>query len=168
MKFEEYCTMMIDRLAALSSHEERLEEVANSLCRVFGTKTPDEIAIFSLDASKETLMFVWPNKLKSAGIIPISAITPLVAKTVRENRGFLDNLFANTTHAAIFEKFKIDGALPLPIQKIMSVPVHRDGCLCGVIQVSRKGDDVANVGRDFSQQDLVILQRMSDLIAVYL
>jgi GAF domain-containing protein len=91
-----------------------------------------------------------------------------VARTVRENRGFVDNLFAKTSHASFFEKFKIDDAAPLPIQKIMSVPIRSDGCLCGVIQVSRKGEEIAKVGRDFSQHDLVILQKMSDVLAGYL
>lgn len=167
MKLEEFCTTMNARLASLPSREERLEEAANSLCRAFGAK-PDEIAIFSLDAGEEILTFLWPKKLRSAGIIPLSAISPLVAQTARENRGFVDNLFANTSHASFFEKFRTADAAPLPIQKIMSVPVRRDGRLCGVIQVSRKGEDVTKVGRDFSQQDLAILQRMSDVLAGYL
>lgn len=167
MKFEEFCAMMNTRLASLSSREERLEEAASTLCRVFGAN-PDEIAIFSLDAGEEILTFLWPRQLKSAGIIPISAITPLVAQTVRENRGYIDNQFANTSHASFFEKFKIDNAVPLPIQKIMSVPLRRGNCLCGAIQVSRKGEDAASVGRDFSQRDLEIMQKISDALAEYL
>jgi hypothetical protein len=167
MKFEEFCTLMNTRLASLPSREERVEKIVNSLCRTFGVK-PEEIAIFSLDAGEEMLTFLWPNSLKHAGKIPITAITPLVAKTIRENRGFVDNQFANTSHASFFEKFKIDEAVPPPIQKIMSVPVCRDGCLCGVIQASRKGEDVARVGSDFSPQDLINLQKMSDLFAKYL
>jgi hypothetical protein len=167
MKLEEFCSKLKEILSDEPSAELRLEAAAKYVGLAFSTK-PDEVAFFQLDEEAESLSFIWPAKLKSAGTVPLSAASPLVAITARENRGFINNSFAATPHSSFFELFRIDGTKPLPIQKIMSVAYTEDGKVKGVIQVSRKGADPATAGNDFSHNDLIALQRMSTIIADYI
>ncbi len=54
----------------------------------------------------------------------------------------------------------------MPIQKIMSVPVTRDGRnVIGVVQVSRKGLDPSLAGTDFSQEDLKQLEQAAEILS---
>lgn len=46
--------------------------------------------------------------------------------------------------------------------------MNHDGKVKGVIQVSRKAETNAAAGKDFSQTDLILLQKMADVIAGYL
>lgn len=167
MKLEEFCSRLNDTLATLPSPEVRLEAAAKFISLAFSAK-PDEVAVFLLDNKGESLSFAWPPSLRSAGAIPLSAMNPLAAQTARDNRGFFDNTFATTPHASFFELFRINNVKTSPIQKIVSVPINHEGRLKGVIQVSRKGADAASAGKDFSQNDLLLLQRAAEAIAVYL
>lgn len=164
MDIDAFCKLLGDRTASLPSLDARLEEAARFICRAFSVK-PDEVVIFSLDDKSEFLSFLWPVKLKDAGAIPLTAAIPLVVQTARENRGFLNNFFAVTPHASAFEQFQIGNSAPLPIQKIMSVPMGSNGKVAGVIQVCRKGEDVARAGSDFSSNELIALQRIAEVIA---
>lgn len=167
MTLEEFCKRLNDTLATLPSPEARLEAAARIISLAFSAKS-DEVAVFLLDKESESLSFAWPPSLRSAGAIPLSAMNPLVAQTARDNRGFFNNSFATTSHASFFEMFRIDNAKSSPIQKIVSVPMNHEGKLKGVIQVSRKGEDAGSAGKDFSQNDLLLLQRAAEAIAVYL
>ncbi|HOP40988.1 MAG TPA: GAF domain-containing protein [Geobacteraceae bacterium] len=167
MKLDEFCTILDKFLSGEQSYQGRLETAVRLVSRAFNVK-PDEVAILLIDEKGETLGFAWPPHLKEAGIIPLSATNPLVAKTARENRGFLNNTFAVTPHASFFEKFRDKGNQPLPIQKIMSVPLAGSGTIKGVLQVSRKGQDPASAGADFSKNELLALEKIASLIAAHL
>lgn len=167
MDIEEFCKVLSDRTVSLPSLDARLEEAAKFICRAFSVK-PDEVVIFLLDAESEFLIFKWPLELKGAGAIPLTAATPLVVQTARENRGFLNNFFAVTPHASVFEQFHIGNSAPLPIQKIMSAPISSGGKVAGVIQICRKGEDAARAGRDFSSNELLALERIAVIIARFL
>jgi len=167
MKLEDFCIILQDNLDSLPSLESRLETAAKLICKAFAV-SPDEVAIFSLDRDRESLSFLWPTELKKSGAVPLSAGNSLVVQTALANRGFLDNGFATTPHAAIFELFKgktVDK--PVPIQKIISVPFGQGGVVNGVIQLSRKGADRKSAGRDFTQNEVVALQRAGEIIARY-
>jgi len=167
MDIDEFCRALGERIASLPSLDARLEEAANCICRTFSVKL-DEVVIFSLDAESEFLIFQWPLELKDAGAIPLTAATPLVVQTARENRGFLNNFFATTPHASVFEQFHIGNSASFPIQKIMSAPISSGGKVAGVIQICRKGEDAARAGRDFSSNELLALERIAVVIARFL
>ena len=169
MKPDEFYQMLSDNLAKLQTVDERLEMAALLISRAFSLK-PEEVAFFSFHAQEETITFLWPPKLKTAGAVPLSAVNSLVVKTTLENRGFINNSFATTPHAAIFELIhthKTDEK-PLPIQKILSVPMDGHGETKGVIQVSRKGENMASAGKDFTPIELTVLHRAGEIIAGYL
>jgi len=167
MKLDEFCTLLHNSLTAVPSDEGRLETAVTFVSRAFSIK-PDEVAIFRLDANSESLGFIWPQHLKDAGNIPLSAANPLVARTAREKKSFLNNSFAVTPHASFFELFHGKEKHSLPIQKIMSAPLTREGEVMGVIQVSRKAEDSARAGADFTRNELLALEKIASVIARHL
>lgn len=166
MKIEEFCFKLNEMLSPISAPETRLATAARFVCTAFSMK-PDEVALFRLDDSG-FLSFIWPTRLQNAGSVPLTATSPLVARTARENAGFLNNSFANTPHASFFEHFHKNEASSLPIQKIMSAPLTAEGKVKGVIQVSRKGEDPVRAGNDFSKSELAALERIAAVIAAHL
>ncbi len=167
MKLDEFCAKLNEALSAQADSEARLETAVRYLCPAFSV-TAEEVAIFRLDDRGETLTFIWPPKLRTSGEIPLSAASPLVAQTARNNSGYINNLFATTPHASFFELFRLSQASPLPIQKIISAPLCGPGRVIGVVQVSRKGETAAAAGPDFSRNDLLILQKLATVIAAHL
>lgn len=166
MKLEDFCAMLRTSMADKPTVDAKLETAAKFLCQVFSVK-PDEVAFFRLDPDGKSLTFLWPPQLRTSGSVPLSATNSLVAQTARDKRGSFDNSFATTPHAGIFELFRSSGAMekPLPIQKIVSVPMGSGGVVKGVIQVSRKGESQVAAGKDFVQNDLLIVQKAAEMIA---
>lgn len=169
MKPDEFYQVLNDNLAKLHAVDDRLGMAAMLISRAF-TARPDEVAFFSFHPLEETITFLWPLKLKTAGAVPLSAGNSLVVNTTLENRGFINNAFATTPHASVFELVHTGGMdeIPRPIQKILSVPMDSHGEAKGVIQVSRKGDDLASAGKDFTPIELTVLLRAGEIIAGYL
>ena len=162
MNIADFCSEL-DLQLGLSSPNERLPLAIRMLCKAFKLQAED-IAVFRLDPEEEMLKFIWPEKLKSSGAIPLNAKNSLVARTLRENRGYLDNRFAKSAHGVIFEAFSGGN----PIQKILSVPMLCDSEPKGVIQLSRKGAEFKDAGADFSQAELSALKKISAIIARHL
>jgi hypothetical protein len=168
MKVDEFCSKLDSRLAGCTSAEERLEAAVNALCQAFGV-TSHEVAIFSFSPVQESLSFLWPAALRSSGAVPISAHKSLVAQTARDRKASFNNTFAATPHASFFERFRQKGAdNSHPIQKIMSVPLDKDGVVQWVIQLSRKGEDAAAAGRDFTANELTAMEKIGKVLAQHL
>ncbi len=155
------------RIAAVPAGKERLGAMARALAQFFRVQ-PGDIGIFSFDTELQLIRFVWPLKLQASGFLPISSPDSLAAKTLRENKAYLNNRFASTIHPSIFEKIKLDkeaeGA-PAPIQKIISVPLQTGGVKNGVIQICRKGPNANDAGADFSKEDLAALVEIAKAFA---
>ena len=82
----------------------------------------------------------------------------------------LSNNFVKVRHASVFEGIKLengsDGEVPIPIQKLMSVPVFGESqTVLGVVQISRKGADATKAGPDFTHEDLRNLEEIAAFIA---
>lgn len=162
MNIADFCSEL-DLQLGLSAPAERLALAVKMLGKAYKVKAED-IAIFDFDNEREELSFLWPEKLKNSGKIPLNAKNSLVARTLREKKAYLDNRFAQSTHGAIFEAFSGGN----PIQKIISVPLLADGKEKGVIQISRKGADTKESGPDFQQGELQALQKMAEIIVRHL
>lgn len=167
MNAEEFRLNFEREIAVASSPVNKIETIAAALANAFGVGT-DEVAIFSFDSSREVLVFIWPQSLKSVGSIPLNAHRCLVAKTAVEARSGLDNSFASTPHLYMFEHFLSEKVKRVPIQKIMSVSVMDGEQLKGVIQIARKGADRDSAGPDFTNTDLESLVAFASVIARYL
>lgn len=155
MNIADYCSEL-DLQLGLSSPEERLPLACKMLCKAYKVSS-DDIAVFGFDKERQELTFRWPQNLKGSGTIPLNAKNSLVARTLRERKGYLDNRFAKSSHGVIFEA--LSGSRP--IQKIISAPLADKG----VVQISRKGAEAKEAGADFSQGELAALQKMAEIIA---
>jgi len=164
----DYCNQLDKHLASLAAGPERTASAARALAKVFRVDD-DEVAIFRLK-DNTVLNFLWPEKLQKVGFIPLNSHDSLAARTVRENKAFLNNEFASARHAGVFEVVHLDKAKgkPLPIQKILSAPLAKDDTAVGAIQISRKGEKNAADIADFTPQDLEQLKLLSEVVAKYL
>jgi hypothetical protein len=88
------------------------------------------------------------------GFIPLTSNSALAARTARESRPEINNLFSNSKHATVFEGVKTGTEAAEAIQKIISAPILSGDKVIGVIQISRKGANLKTVGPDFTPSDL--------------
>ena len=136
-----------------------LPSVAERIAKDLSVRT-DEVAILGVSNRWRHLHFVVPEALKNVGFIPLSSKSALAARTTRDSRPEIINDFSSVKHASVFEgvKFAAEGAEV--IQKIISAPILSGSRVVGVIQISRKGDNVKAAGLDFTSDDLgKLLQR---------
>jgi hypothetical protein len=128
-----------------------------------------EIALLKLE--KGSLRFIYPPELRDAGTIPLSS-PAVAARTAITQTSLLSNSFSRVRHVSLFETVKLHAGDtseeidPMPIQKIMSVPVITpEKKVAGVIQISRRGLDPTLSGADFTTGDLKLLEEGAGLLA---
>lgn len=152
---EQLCAELEQLLEQCDDLDARVKGAVALLSRGMGV-VENEVALFLLDERKTVLHFLWPERLKQVGFIPFSSLDSLAARTAREGRVFLSNTFASQHHASFFEKIRLEegaGNRPLPIQKIISVPMLVEQEVKGVIQISRKGAENEPPLNDFNDAD---------------
>jgi hypothetical protein len=143
---------------------ENLAVLAEKLSHAFGVKT-DEVAVLGVVGNGKHLQFVIPEKLRAVGTIPLNSTNALASRTAREKRADVENSFANSRHASVFEGVPLGPGTNEMIQKIMSVPIVREAKVAGVVQVCRKGRSKQQAGEDFSAEDLRRLKSISSKLA---
>ncbi len=145
------------------------EQFCEDLTEIFDVQLT-EVALLRLDSG--CLKFVFPAQLRTAGSIPASSSSSIVAHTVVSKKAELHNNFSKVKHASVFETVKLGNtedhaanAGP-PIQKLMSAPVLDDsGNVVGVLQLSRKGQTPGAAGPDFNIEQLHQLERAARIVA---
>jgi hypothetical protein len=130
-----------------------LSSVAERIAKSLNVKN-EEVAILGLSLKWRHLHFLVPEALKNVGYIPLSSTSALAARTARESRPEINNNFAASRHATVFEGIKIGTETAVAIQKIISAPILSDGKVVGVIQISRKGSSPKTAGPDFTAEEL--------------
>jgi GAF domain len=159
----------VDALTALVAGKAGLEALVSEVSKLFCVQTT-EIAV--LRSERNSLRFLYPEELKTSGTIPLSSSSSIAAHTASSKRLELFNNFTKIRHSRIFETVKLPTAergervqQPL-IQKLMSAPIQGgDGKVLGVIQICRKGYDVADSGPDFSLDDVHRLEHVARILA---
>jgi hypothetical protein len=148
-----------DKFKRLIDQEATPDRVCNELSKLLSVQQ-DSVALLRLN--KGMLSFLYPAHLRTSGLIPISS-PAVAARTAATKTTMLSNNFARVRHASIFEGIKAEESEPIPIQKMISVPVFGvDREILGVVQVSRKGREASLAGRDFTHDDL---HRLEDAAA---
>jgi len=131
---------------------------------------PNEVALLRLE--RGLLKFVFPDQLKTAGSIPVSSSSSVAAHTASTKKTELFNTFAKVKHARVFETVRLgaaeesDHSEQTSIQKLMSAPIlNPQKKVLGVIQICRKGFELATAGPDFTLQDLQQLEAAARVAA---
>ncbi len=143
------------------------EKLCAELANVFGVRVTE---IGLLRVEEQTLRFVHPPELQSAGFIPLTS-SAIAAKTAVGKIPEIFNQFASIPHHTFFEKVKLNekdqnASDPQTIQKMMTAPIlDESNETIGVVQVSRKGITPAAAGADFTEDDLDTLERAARRIA---
>jgi hypothetical protein len=146
---------------------EALERVSEAIAAVFRLKS-DEVAVLEILPAGKLLRFVLPEKLQSAGTIPLNSNTTLAARTARLRRAEIVNNFPSFRHATVFEGFPLGRRPEESIQKIVSAPIVRDNRVIGVVQLCRKGISPIDAGPDFTASDLTELKSLDGLLTRFL
>jgi hypothetical protein len=157
-------------LAPLDGDKEAQVQVLVTTLRCAFSIDINEVALYRLEPERSVLRFLWPEKLRHVGTIPLSSFDSLAARTAREGVVLIENSFASQRHASAFEKIRLGSGIaasPQPIQKIMSSPIGKEGKILGVIQLSRKGADNGPQIQDFTANVAEILLTLADVFGQY-
>jgi hypothetical protein len=133
--------------------EVSMQPIADKIAKELRVKE-DEVAILALSNRWRHLHFLCPAALKNVGFVPLTSNSALAARTVKDIKAEINNNFSNVRHATVFEGVKAATASGESIQKIISAPILNEGKVVGVMQISRKGENAAMAGPDFTADDL--------------
>ncbi len=142
------------------------ERIVKNVCGSFGTKN-DEVAILVLTTDARHLRFVAPRKFADLGTIPVTKRDSIAVNILGKKVGEAMNNVPMVKHVAFFESVKLRDR-PVPIQKMITVPILHQGHAVGVAQLSRKGESPAEAGPDFTAGDVTRAQSLFEVVAPYL
>jgi hypothetical protein len=161
-ELDDYLSTLADRPAPTTPED--LAILAERLSQAFGVRA-DEVAILSVVGNGKHLQFVIPEKLREVGTIPLNSTNALASRTAREKRADMENSFANSRHASVFEGVPLGVGPNEMIQKILSAAIVHEGEVAGVVQICRKGRNKQDAGPDFSSDDLRRLKTLAPKLA---
>src|SRR5205814_10706667 len=113
----------------------------------------DEVAILLLTADGRHLRFVSPRQFADLGSIPVTKRDSIAVNILGRKTGEALNNVPQVKHVAFFESVKLRDR-PVPIQKMITVPILNGADAVGVAQISRKGESANAAGPDFSGADV--------------
>ena len=168
---------LVDLLAAMASKKgevdnplelylEMGERVVKAVGNAFAAKS-DEVAILILTTDERHLRFVAPRKFAELGTIPITKRDSIAVNILAKRSGEAMNNVPMVKHVAFFESVKLRDR-PVPIQKMITVPILFQDQAIGVAQISRKGESPAEAGPDFTATDVRKAQDLFQAVAPYL
>ena len=142
------------------------ERVVKSASAAFGAKA-DEVAILVVTTDGKHLRFVSPRKFSELGTIPVTKRDSIAVNILGRKAGEAINNVPMVKHVAFFESVKLRDR-PVPIQKMITVPIMHEGEAIGVAQISRKGESPGEAGPDFSAADVRKAEEFFREVAPYL
>jgi hypothetical protein len=142
------------------------ERVVRTMAAAFAVEA-DEVAILMLTDDGKHLRFVAPRRFADLGSIPITKRDSIAVSVLGKKAGELMNNVPLVKHVAFFEAVKLRDR-PVPIQKMITVPILFDEQAIGVAQLSRKGESPSQAGPDFAPADVRKAQELFASVAPYL
>jgi hypothetical protein len=142
------------------------DRVVVSVAAAFGVNA-DEVAILMLTEDGKHLRFVAPRRFADLGSIPITKRDSIAVSVLGKKAGEMLNNVPLVKHVAFFESVKLRDR-PVPIQKMITVPILFDDQAIGVAQLSRKGESPSQAGPDFTAADVRKAQELFASVAPYL
>ena len=126
------------------------------------------MAIFLTNKEKTVMSFACPEYLVNSGMIPVSSTEALTSNIYRTGRGIMENNLQQQKHLSIFEIIRTPEGKIKPIVKMLGALIEADGEKFGVIEISRRTGMNDDSGEDFSENDLMFLQKTIKIIAPFL
>lgn len=142
------------------------ERIVKRVSQEFSCKQ-DEVAILLLSTDGRHLRFAAPRKFADLGSIPVTKRDSIAVSALTRKAGEVINNVPMVKHVSFFESIKLRDR-PVPIQKMVTVPILVGGTPIGVAQVSRKGETPREAGPDFNAADLRHAQEIFDGVAEFL
>ena len=162
----------LDALVDVSAEAWRggaLEILVNTLREAF-VLCPDEVAILLLSPDGAVLSFVYPVELAAGGgnTFPV-ALPSLAGRVAAEGVNVCSNRLPEEPHLGFYERVAVRGLPPVPIQKLLAVPLQEPGAgILGVVEISRRGESRAEAGPDFGPEEQQRLTRLVGMAAAAL
>ena len=144
-----------------------VNDIAKFYCDNFDLES-DEVAILLTDKDNMVMSFAYPEHLVNAGMIPVSSPDAFAAKVFKMNKGMIENNFNQMKHLHLFEYIKGPGERVRKIWKMMSTILRCGDLKLGIIELSRKGDNMDEAGEDFTPENLEFLEATITEITPYL
>lgn len=147
---------------AKSRNKDKTNRVIKKIVQFYREKLgvqEDEVAIFFTNKQKTALSFVYPTYLVDSGIISIDSPDAIVSQIYRSGESFIDNRFLEKEHLSVFEFVKTPQSETKLIWKMIGTVISYKGEKIGVIEISKRRSAYADVGSDFTQDDLNFLEQ---------
>lgn len=161
--------MKLEGLPDANTPEERRDRLVDAAELIAGeiaeylSLEVDEVAILALSSDRESLRFLAPRGLYNSGsTFPVSTGS-VAGSVIVYKKPSIENDMSHVKNLHFFERIKTGERKPLPIQKMVSVPVVHGKDVLGIVQVCRKGATLQDAGGDFVAQDI---QAMQDLVTI--
>lgn len=127
-----------------------------------------EVAVFLTNQEKAVLSFACPKYLINAGMIPVSSTDAIISCVFRTGRGILENNLQQQKHLSIFEIIRTPEGELRPIWKMIASLIAVEDDKIGVIEISRRSSKPENADEDFSENDLLFLQKTIKILAPFI
>jgi hypothetical protein len=127
-----------------------------------------EVAIFLANQEKTVLSFACPKYLVNSGMIPVSSTDASASGIFRTGRGIVENNFQQQKHLSIFEIIRTPEGQMKPIWKMIGALIAVEEDKIGVIEISRRASRPEDADEDFSENDLLFLQKTIKILAPFI
>lgn len=144
-----------------------IERIASFYIESFSAQI-DEVAIILANKEKSILSFAFPEYLVNAGMIPVSSTDAIASHIFRTGRSMMENNFQQQKHLFIFEMIKTPDNKIKPIWKIIGALISTEDEKIGVIEISKRGTAISDIGGDFTLQDLDYLEKTIKKLAPFI
>lgn len=149
--------------------EKTNEAIADYIVKNLGV-SEDCVAILLLKDAGKVFRFAYPLELfkGQSNVFPVSR-NNIAGQVILSERGNVENNLSRVPHFGVYEKAKIKGKTPKPIQKMVTAPlILPDKNMLGVIQISKRGETPQEAGPDFAPADLGKLNQVCQIAAPFI
>jgi hypothetical protein len=167
-------SLLIEKLkkdAQKGPSEDNLKKVIERIAQFFIETlnvSEYEVAIILANKEKTILSFAYPEYLINSGMIPVTSTDAIAAHIFRTGRSAMENNFQQQKHLFIFEMIKTPDDKIMPIWKVMGTLISHEDNKIGVVEISRRGTNISEVGADFTLQHLDFLEKTISQVAPFI
>jgi hypothetical protein len=127
-----------------------------------------EVDIFLTNQEKTVMSFACPKYLVNSGMIPVSSTDAITSSIFRTGRGIFENNLQQQKHLSIFEIIRTPEGELKPIWKMIAALIAVEDDKIGVIEISRRANKPEEADEDFSENDLLFLQKTIKILAPFI